>query len=231
MAYISKYGPKVTEVAKKILASYGMDPAGPNYESSLHYESSLQQVEENVALNFGQYGLSQNDLYPSQTVTDTSGAAGVAPYTPGVPVNTFLQSQLEEQVNAALQQLSAWRSTQLGNLTQDYNRYVELSSEDKAKNLENTNIAYARAKERALGGYQDRGLYSSGIKVEGQKEVSTEQTSSIDAFNRAAERAAAEQKIQYGRATSEIERQYNESVASTKRSLASAAGSVVGAYA
>jgi hypothetical protein len=167
----------------------------------------------------------------TQPASNPNIGKNVAPYTPGTPISSFLQSLLEEQVNKVVQDLQAEKARRLQSLTEDYNRYVALTEEDKAKNIENTNIAYAQAKERALGGYQTRGLYDSGVKQEGQQGLTTENLSKIEDFKRAAARAEQEQKITYERSSGDIERSYNQQILSAKQQLANVSSTLLSAYA
>lgn len=166
----------------------------------------------------------------TQLSAGATAASGVQGYVPGLPIDQFLYQQQLEQAKSAIYSLGQDKNRRFAQLDQDYNRFVKLSDEDQAINIADTNTAFALAKERALAGYSGRGVYGSGVQAEGQREVSTEQTSTIDAFTRAAARAKQEAKLQTERVKSDIAYQYNKSVAGIKQSLGSNATKVLSAY-
>lgn len=206
---------------QQALQQYGYSPQTGNYNQPL---TAAQLAQLNSFIG------AATAAPTTQTRAGQAAAGNVSPFSPTVPVNQFLYQQQLEMANQALGYLQADRTGRIGQLTQDYNRYVALTDEDKALNIEQTNVAYALAKEKALAGYYGRNVGDSGIKAEGQQEMNTEQGDTIAGFERAAKRAKAEQSIQFNRAKSEIETAYNRSVQSVKQSLAGSAPKLLTAY-
>ena len=190
----------------------------------------LQTIEEARAYsrNNGQgFQEIQDTVVPDATTQDD----GIPPFVQGVPFDSFLQGQLEENVAFAITQLEENFAIANSALTADYQRFVSLTKEDRAKTILDTNKAFARAKERAVVGYSDRNLGDSGIKREGIQDFIEAEEEDIGTIERSAERDLSGAKISFEREKEEQARRLSRGRLAEQRRLSSPANTAVVAQA